>query len=876
MELIKAYINNFGRLSNLEIDFKKGLNVFIHENGWGKTTLSVFIKAMLYGMETSAKQNLDENEKKKYLPWQGGLYGGNLIFSHHGKEYKVTRTFSSRKNSDTFELLDLKTNKISNDFSSDLGSEIFGVNRETFARSAHVNLSQTPAGSTDISAKLNNLVEAADISSFDKALKNLQDRAREIDARRGGKGLIYEIQDKIDYDRSQLEEIKALSGQNIELEKRVSFLESEAEKYSVRQKELNNLMAESARFESKLRYEELKNEEKSAEKARAELEDFFNGQIPDSKALSVIDSLLQDFTTLDSNLKTNALNQSEKDQYEALNNYFAGDRPTQKQIDLCLKSDSDYRKFCQEEGEKKLSQTENGEFELLKNKFAACDLTEEKINRHIMNFSEVQKIRSDLLNLKSELSGDRDKLSENIKKSSFVFVLLPAFTGLLSLLLACFFFVKFKNPLYFAAGAAPALILFIAAGIFGKKGGKKNPALEEKIKNLEGQIKDMEERSLTMENAYKSLIHRLEEDGENDILSLNKIAKDFSRYDSLLQKSKLYYQWLQSQQKLAVDYEEELKAFVRRYCRTSDITSIPAEIQALNGKLSLLRELEARVNSDADNSRLQAEKKEKLNQILTQYKTEKTLTFKEQVQQLHDRLVELKNNDERILAAREKISAFESDEKNDPASLEKLTKPEKSLDEIKAEQNSVMEKIKTVNAEIAGLKKTIEENLSQIDRKDDIESEIENLREEKRQKGLENQLYLKTADFLSKAKENLDANYSDPMKKGFAKYVGMMAGENAAKALMIDTDLKVFASDRTGLSHESDFLSEGYKDLVNFCSRMALVDALFTESRTPLILDDPFVNLDDDKVPKALELVKEIAKENQVLYFACHKSREVK
>ena len=129
----------------------------------------------------------------------------------------------------------------------------------------------------------------------------------------------------------------------------------------------------------------------------------------------------------------------------------------------------------------------------------------------------------------------------------------------------------------------------------------------------------------------------------------------------------------------------------------------------------------------------------------------------------------------------------------------------------------------------------------------------------------------RTIDFLNKAKENLDANYSDPMKEGFNKYVKMLGGN---LNLLINTDLEV-SLDCDGKLHESESLSEGYKDMVNFCSRMALVDALFKEVTPPVILDDPFVNLDDEKVPNALKLVKEISKENQVIYFACHKSREI-
>ena len=48
MKLISLYIDNFGKLSDYSFDFSKTLNSLYEENGWGKTTLTVFIKSMLY------------------------------------------------------------------------------------------------------------------------------------------------------------------------------------------------------------------------------------------------------------------------------------------------------------------------------------------------------------------------------------------------------------------------------------------------------------------------------------------------------------------------------------------------------------------------------------------------------------------------------------------------------------------------------------------------------------------------------------------------------------------------------------------------------------------------------------------------------------
>ena len=56
----------------------------------------------------------------------------------------------------------------------------------------------------------------------------------------------------------------------------------------------------------------------------------------------------------------------------------------------------------------------------------------------------------------------------------------------------------------------------------------------------------------------------------------------------------------------------------------------------------------------------------------------------------------------------------------------------------------------------------------------------------------------------------------------------------------------------------------GDEDTVN-------VDKLSRQST--IILDDPFVNYDEDKIEKALDQLTQLAKERQILYFTCHKSR---
>ena len=48
MKLVSLHIDNFGKFNNLDMSFNNGLNQLIEENGWGKSTLTAFIKVMFY------------------------------------------------------------------------------------------------------------------------------------------------------------------------------------------------------------------------------------------------------------------------------------------------------------------------------------------------------------------------------------------------------------------------------------------------------------------------------------------------------------------------------------------------------------------------------------------------------------------------------------------------------------------------------------------------------------------------------------------------------------------------------------------------------------------------------------------------------------
>ena len=106
---------------------------------------------------------------------------------------------------------------------------------------------------------------------------------------------------------------------------------------------------------------------------------------------------------------------------------------------------------------------------------------------------------------------------------------------------------------------------------------------------------------------------------------------------------------------------------------------------------------------------------------------------------------------------------------------------------------------------------------------------------------------------------------------------------SVVSAVEIGDDLYLYGRDNKKLASvlnmtegevkDYEFFSEGLKDIADICSRLALVEALYEEEKPILIFDDPFVNLDDDKLEKAKQLLQVVAKEYQVVYFTCHSSR---
>ena len=240
MQIRRIQVADFGKLHDIELDFSDGFQTITGENGWGKSTMAAFIKAMLYGMEATTRRSLLENERRHYQPWQGGAYGGSMEFSAGGKMYRVERTFGSKEKDDTFALYDLSTGLLSTDYSERLGEDLFHIDRGAWERSCYLGQRKLEVLVNDsLHARLSHAEEdAGDIENYERAAASLEERMKFL-KKTGNRGEIARLQEERRQVREQIEayetqQEKLWQAQRELLEKRLKEQEEKLQEANVR------------------------------------------------------------------------------------------------------------------------------------------------------------------------------------------------------------------------------------------------------------------------------------------------------------------------------------------------------------------------------------------------------------------------------------------------------------------------------------------------------------------------------------------------------------------------------------------------------------------------------------------------------------------
>ncbi len=174
MKITRIVIRSFGVLVDREFEFTPGANVIEGQNESGKTSLALFIKFMLYGLDGKKGS---PTEKERFINWQTHRADGVMEFTHEGRAYRLERTVGegireSKKLTDMESLSPVK-------FDGEVGEYLLGVPESVFLNTVFVRQSAGNAVDSDaVKNAVANILSSADENiSVERITKKL-DAAR--------------------------------------------------------------------------------------------------------------------------------------------------------------------------------------------------------------------------------------------------------------------------------------------------------------------------------------------------------------------------------------------------------------------------------------------------------------------------------------------------------------------------------------------------------------------------------------------------------------------------------------------------------------------------------------------------------------------------
>lgn len=251
--------------------------------------------------------------------------------------------------------------------------------------------------------------------------------------------------------------------------------------------------------------------------------------------------------------------------------------------------------------------------------------------------------------------------------------------------------------------------------------------------------------------------------------------------------------------------------------------------------------------------------------FLSHFRFEENFDYRTAVRLLEERTLAYRRLTPRKTELEQRIKTY-----GDAPILENEPTMYENTDEIRDKKARLSARKDDLKAKYMRISNDIEDTERRADSSAICAEEAEVLAEKERLEKRHHAI-LKAKEILLRARDNMATRYLQPVERGSKRYLAILNDEGSER-LTFTADGAPLREESGGL-REMDFYSAGLRELTGFCIRVALADALFTKEKPVLILDDPFVNLDDEKTEKAKRLVRELAKTYQVLYLTCKKER---
>lgn len=895
MKLISCHIENFGKLSDITFDFKNGLNNICENNGWGKSTLATFIKVMFFGFENDKSRDEAKNERKRYKPWQGGAYGGTLKFETENKSYIIERTFGSKDKEDIFVLRDANTNLTCEDYSQNLGSELFLIDSASFARTVYISQNNTDTATTgSINAKIGNLADNTDdINNFEKVNKRLDDLLNSMSPSRKT-GSIAKLIEEVN---SLTMEVKMADELDKAIEENVLKKENEQQEYKKLKNEQTSL---SIRKKDLSKYKDLKalrdgyqrvNEVYEDRKNRlSESRKYFKTDIPDEEIVDEIIDIAGKLDVLKSSMDIYRLDDSETEDFEALSEKFANGVPKQEEIDLAMEDCTKVKDIHRSIENTILKEDEENEYLRLSKRFENGLIDEHTIELKANNWARKNEIKNsigvketNLLTLKSNIDSRIMESKKSSLGNSMIFIIIAILFGISGIISM---FINIALGILLVICSIVCCIIYAAKKSNCRKRLELiNRSIDEQYKNLDSLTEEVERDKEFVAKIEKEMSEFLKKFGIefsdltviNDLYNLKADILAYKRLEAKKNNSSV-----KDLKKKETAVMLALDAYIRQYgvhidestdIYINDIEQYLYELKEESKKYNNLFDKNSNYNSCISKYRILSEKIERFfneyDIMLEENIGKQLLEIKSHIQNHKMCLAEYKQAEERKKEYIEKngITREIIEAELEPVEEISLLDIDESLEEISERLENINKAINSYNTSLNELR----------EKRDDIsekEEELSLLNEKVSEDKKKYKLIKATKEYLEKAKNSLTSKYMNPILGAFKKYYALI-NETEGEEFNIDADINITVSER-GMQRKTELLSAGMRDLVNLCLRMALIDAMYKGEKPFIILDDAFVNLDNKRVDGGIRFLEEISKDYQILYFTCHNSRNIK
>ena len=856
MKLISCHIENFGKISNRDFNFNSDLTSFCEANGYGKTTLASFLKAMFYGLD-SDRANAGFNERRHFNPFGGGNFGGHVTFLWQGKTFKIERYFDEK--SEVKDSVTVYCNgALTPEYGGDIGEKIFEIDKESFERTVFITGAEIEISSTgSINTKLNNFLEGGgDDANLEAALARLDSRSKEY-KKRQGLGLI------------QLE-----SGHINDLSEKISNLRTiEAglpAKYARLDginrtiKELNENISEAQSVNVVLKdwehYDSLIEEANKRQAEIKEIEGRYPFGMPSGEEIERLSSALE----RDKTLRAQGLNKQFTDEdtakFSALQIKFQEGVPEDAVLNEIEKAIAQSNELSHDINT--LSGIQPTEREgMLRHKFAYHTPTQEEISeldRKAENYKEAEKKYTSLPDFVASetvvpAEGQKQRLSK------LFITLLTVSAWLIIGGVATIFFQLIAGIVLLALG----IVLLAVSGFayLNKKTNVRssastlvqteNPQKAEAARVKDGILNEIQAFLLpygyTLGNGVAFAVATFKE----DLKSYSEILKTAEDKEGKLKRN--------TEEKQALD--SRISSFFNKYGAVGD--TFVGKLSALRTDICSFKSLKSRkLSSSATEDELQqkiSENRIHIDVLCNKYRIDSE-AIGEKIKFISNDCTSLQNAKNALNEVKERAEEFKENKQlgeRPQAGFTDIRELNEQLSKAQDDKNSLFTEIKS--------------DESQVEKLEDLKNEREAAKEKLEEYKNTHSLLLKTMESLKQADRNLKDKYVKPIKEQFVYYSALLE-KTLGEKITMDANFEI-RFERNGRERSEKHLSSGQRSICALCFRLALIDNMYAEEKPFLILDDPFASLDEEHIEKVKILLGELSKKMQIVYLVCHGSR---